>query len=185
MNLYYSLCTSNIGMCILWNIFQSRQYPVDDIICLKVRNNLCKFAICNASDLRLNIIEIFRVVRQKWLELFLTHRFRQLLNLRYQFIPYPPRKLIWNYVEVTLQCCWCLLSRQLNYCIYQIYFVRLLFVFGKELDYFEDGALCTPQPFNEIFGVLGCVFAFDYRRIFYEWEVVGDEFLLVRCRKKA
>lgn len=66
--------TSDIGMSILGNTFQSGQDSIDDIINFKVRNDLFQFRVGNASDLRLDIVKIFDEISQEGLELFLTHR---------------------------------------------------------------------------------------------------------------
>lgn len=73
--------TSDVGMSILGDIFQNRDNPIDDVICLDVRQNILQLTVSNTSNLGLNIIEIFSIVRQKHLELLFTHRLSQLLNL--------------------------------------------------------------------------------------------------------
>lgn len=75
------ILTSDVGMSILGNIFQNRDNPIDDVICLDIRQNILQLTVGNASNLGLNIIEIFSIVGQKHLELLFTHRLSQLLNL--------------------------------------------------------------------------------------------------------
>jgi hypothetical protein len=63
MNLNYSTYTSNVGMCVLRYVFQSWEDAVDYIISFEVGYDFAEFTVCNASDLRLNVVKIFGVVR--------------------------------------------------------------------------------------------------------------------------
>ena len=67
------MSTSNIGMSILRNILQHRHYFVDNIISLKIWNNILQLTVSDASDLGLDVIEVFCIVRQEHLELFFSH----------------------------------------------------------------------------------------------------------------
>ena len=55
--------TSNIGVCILRNIFEDRNDSIDDIICLEIGNDILKLIVGDTSYLRFDVIEIFGVVR--------------------------------------------------------------------------------------------------------------------------
>ena len=65
--------TSDIGVGILRNIFQDRQNSIDNIVDLEIGKYILKFTVGDTSYFRLNIIQIFSIVRQKHLELVLTH----------------------------------------------------------------------------------------------------------------
>lgn len=93
-------------MGILGDVFQNRDNPVDDVVCFEIRNDIFELPVGDASNLGLNIVEVFGVVRQEHFELFLSHSCPQLFDLRNQFIANPPRKLIRDDIEVALQSSW-------------------------------------------------------------------------------
>ena len=63
MNLNYSTYTSNVCVGVLRYIFQGWEYSVDDVISLEIGYNLAEFTVCDASNLRLNIVKIFGIIR--------------------------------------------------------------------------------------------------------------------------
>ena len=83
-------------------IFDSRYDPIDDVFYLYKRQHFLQLPISYTSNLRLNIIDIFRIICQKSLEILFTNSSCQFLQLRYQFIPNPPSELIRYHIEIRL-----------------------------------------------------------------------------------
>ena len=54
--------TSDIGMGVLWDIFEYGDDPIDDILTLKIWNDIFEFAIGDASDFWFDVIEIFGII---------------------------------------------------------------------------------------------------------------------------
>ena len=62
-------------MSVLRYIFKDRQDTVQDVIGFKIRNDIFEFAIGNAPNLGLNVVEILGIVWHEHLELVLAHSF--------------------------------------------------------------------------------------------------------------
>lgn len=116
-------------MSILRNVLQDGDNSIHDIVSLNVGNDVFQFAVGDTSDLRLDVVEVLSIVRQKHLELFFSHGRPQLFNLGDEFIPDSPRKLVRDDIEITLKSSWSFFLRQFDYRIDQVNFVGLLFIF--------------------------------------------------------
>lgn len=86
--------TSNIGLWVLRDGLECGEDSIDDIINFEVGYELFEFAIGDATNLRLNIVEVLDIIPKKRFEILFSHGLCELLNLGNKLIPNSPSKLI-------------------------------------------------------------------------------------------